>query len=606
MKKIYFSLLLLFAGFNVSAALYTSPGTGVNWTLDDLVVNSGGLVTFNGTEYVFADSVTISTGDVLRIETDATVKFNPLVVFKISGTIIITPPTGVLFTSVNTATPFRGMLLDFSSGSIINKLTYEYASSLRLNDCSPVISNSIIRNNTQSTILASTALSLARSKPVITNCQFLNNHRGAIGGGANVQYAPSIINCTFSGNNIINGNTPQISFSVTGVDTAKVIGCTIINPAGIRTGGISVWPSIYGVANVVINSNNISGNRYGINVQGGSEVNTMISYNRIANNNIENNPNLGGSGIAFSAGGTGNHQNSIVTGNTFENNLWGITIYARTTPAPGVPVSGARPNLGNLNNADTSDDGKNRFINNTNFNTPGIDFYNNSADPIFAMGNYWNTNIESEVEGKIFHQTDDPTLGLVTYSSFLLPVELISFTATKQNNDVALQWKTAQETNSRHFDIERSFDGTNFNAIATKAAAGNSNTVLVYNYTDADAAAFGGTVYYRLKLVDIDGSYKYSPIAAVNFPSVATRLVRYYPTTVAAGTPLATELISDKNQKMNVQYFDANGKLLATGSKNLVQGFNKVDLAIPATAKGAVMIKMNAEGFNKTIPVIAQ
>lgn len=601
MKKIYFSLLLLFAGFNVSAALYTSPGTGVNWTLDDLVVNSSGLVTFNGTEYVFADSVTISTGDVLRIETDATVKFNAQVVLKINGTIIINPPTGVLFTPVSTASPFRGVWLELSTGSIINKLTLEYASAMRLSDSSPEISNSIFRFNNNSTVLATGTLSLFRSNPVITNCQFLNNYRSAINGGANIANAPKIINSTFSGNNTLNGNVPHINLGASGADTTKIIGCTIVNPGGVRTGGISFLP--LGVVHAFINSNNISGNRYGINLQGGSDVNAMVSYNYIADNNIENNPNLGGSGIAFSGGNASSHQNSIVTGNVLKNNLWGITIYAVTS---GVPVSGALPNLGNLNNADTSDDGKNYFINNTNATTPGIDLYNNSSDPIFAMGNYWNTTIEAEIEAKIFHQADNPAHGLVTFSNYLLPVELISFTATKQNNDVALQWKTAQETNSRHFDVERSLDGTNFNTIATKAAAGNSNTVLVYNYTDADAAAFGGTVYYRLKLVDIDGSYKYSPIAAVNFPSVATRLVRYYPTTVAAGTPLATELISDKNQKMNVQYFDANGKLLATGSKNLVQGFNKVDLAIPATAKGAVMIKMNAEGFNKTIPVIAQ
>jgi len=601
MKKIYYSLLLLFIGFNASAALYSSPGTGVNWTLDDLVVNSGGLVTFNGTEYVFADSVTISTGDVLRIETDATVKFNAQVVLKINGTIIINPPTGVLFTPVSTASPFRGVWLELSTGSIINKLTLEYASAMRLSDSSPEISNSIFRFNNNSTVLATGALSLFRSNPVITNCQFLNNYRSAINGGANITNAPKIINSTFSGNNTLNGNVPHINLGASGADTTKIIGCTIVNPGGVRTGGISFLP--LGVVHAFINSNNISGNRYGINLQGGSDVNAMVSYNYIADNNIENNPNLGGSGIAFSGGNASSHQNSIVTGNVFKNNLWGITIYAVTG---GVPVSGSMPNLGNLNNADTSDDGKNYFINNTNATTPGIDLYNNSSDPIFAMGNYWNTTIPSEIEAKIFHQADNPAYGLVTFSNYLLPVELISFTSTKQNNDVNLQWKTAQETNSHHFDVERSFDGTSFNAIGTKAAAGNSNALLVYNYTDADAAAFGGTVYYRLKLVDIDGSYKYSSIAAVSFPAVATRLVRYYPTTVSAGTPLVTELVSDKNQRVNVQYFDANGKLLATGSKNLVQGFNKVDLAIPAAAKGAVMIKMNAEGFNKTIPVIAQ
>lgn len=601
MKKFYYSLLLLFIGFNSSAALYSTPGTGVNWTLSDLVINSGGLVTFDGTEYLFTDSVTVSTGDVLRIESDATVKFNAQVVFKINGTIIINPPTGVLFTPVSTAAPFRGVWLELSTGSSINKLTLEYASALRLSDCSPMISNSIFRYNTNSTVLSSSAVSLFRANPVITNCQFLNNYRSAIAGGANISNAPQILNSTFSGNNTLNGNVPHINLGASGTDTIKIIGCTIVNPGGVRTGGISIFPALGGPARALINSNNISNNRYGINVQGGSDVNTMISYNRIANNNIENNPNLGGSGIAFSGGSSTSHQNSIVTGNIIEGNLWGITILALSG---GVPVSGSLPNLGNLNNADTSDDGKNYFINNTNSTTPGIDLYNNTSDPIFAMGNFWNSTDPAVIESKIFHQVDNPAHGLVTFSNYLLPVELISFTAVRQDNNVNLQWKTAQESNSSHYIVEKSTDGNVFTAAGTVAAAGNSNNTLLYNYTDANAAANGGTIYYRLKMVDIDGSYKYSQIIAVNFPATATRLVRYYPTSITAGVPVTTEIISDKAQRVNLQYFDANGKLLSSGYRNLVAGFNKIELPLPATAKGTVMIKMNAGGFNKTIPVI--
>ena len=601
MKKIYYLLIILLTGSYSFAAVYNSPGTGVTWTLSDLVANSGGIVTFNGTEYLFNDSVNIRTTDVLRIETDAVVKFNPQVVFKINGTIIIDPPTGVLFTPVSTAAPFRGVWLEFSTGSIIKKLTFEYASSFRLSDSSPLFDGCIFRFNNNSTTLASGAMSLFRSNPILTNCQFLNNYRSALNGGANIANAPVIVGCTFSGNNTLNGNVPHINLGASGADTTKIIGCNIINPGGIRTGGISFLP--LGVVHVLINSNNISGNRYGINLQGGADINAMVSYNYIANNNIEGNSNLGGSGIAFSGGSASSHQNTIVTGNTFENNLWGITIYARTGN-PTVPISGALPNLGNLNNADTSDDGKNRFINNTNTTTPGIDLYNNSTDPIFAMGNYWNTNIEAEVEGKIFHQPDDATLGPVIYSSFILPVELLSFNATRQNSDVKLQWKTAQEANSHHFDIEKSYDGLHFNLVASKTAAGNSNTILTYNYTDANVA--GGTVYYRLKLVDIDGSYSYSAVVAITFPAEATKLLRYYPNIINPAVPLVTEFISDKVQKINLQYFDAAGHLLANEYRMLTTGFNKIILTIPATAKGALTIKLNSTGFSNSIRLIVQ
>lgn len=603
MKKIFYVTLLFFIAFNASALNYRTPGTGVNWTLDDLVLNSGGNVVFNGIDYIFTDSVQIRTGDVLRIEQDATVKFNATVLLQVNGSLIINPPTGVLFTTSTPGVYYRGLLVENSAATSFNKLTFEFATTLRVRDCNPVFNNSIFRNNNESSTFGSNTLNLSNANPIITNCQFVNNRRGAIGSGSGIRAAPQIINCTFSGNNSANVNIPHISIVYTGSDTARIIGCTIVNPGGIRTGGISVWPNGAGVANVIIKQNNISNNRYGINMLGGSLINSIISYNYIANNNIENNPNLGGSGIAFGGGGAGNHQNSIVTGNTFENNLWGITVLANAGTPP-VAVSGSMPNLGNLNNADTTDDGKNRFINNNNANTPGVDLYNNSTDPIFAMGNYWNTNIESEVEAKIFHLADDATLGPVTYTSFILPVKLISFTGSRQGNDVQLQWKTAQETNSHHFDVEKSIDGSNFTIAGIRPAAGNSATTLTYNFTDVDAGNLGGTIYYRLKQVDIDGSHQYSNVLAVTFASTTTRLLRSYPTILTAGNNLTAEMVSAKNQRVKLQYFDVNGKLLGNDQKIVVTGFNKIDITLPVNASGTVVIKMNAEGFNKTISVI--
>ncbi|RXK62479.1 T9SS type A sorting domain-containing protein [Lacibacter luteus] len=94
-----------------------------------------------------------------------------------------------------------------------------------------------------------------------------------------------------------------------------------------------------------------------------------------------------------------------------------------------------------------------------------------------------------------------------------LPVSGVNLKAALSGNDVALTWKTYTEADSKEFEIERSTDGANFTKIATKAAAGNSASELSYAHTDA--AMTQRVYFYRLKMIDVDGSYKYSNVAVV-------------------------------------------------------------------------------------------
>ncbi|MEY2917515.1 MAG: hypothetical protein RIS73_1229, partial [Bacteroidota bacterium] len=95
--------------------------------------------------------------------------------------------------------------------------------------------------------------------------------------------------------------------------------------------------------------------------------------------------------------------------------------------------------------------------------------------------------------------------------STLLPVNLSSFTAQKNNLDGILQWQTSNETNTAYFDVERSFDGQTFTVVG-KVSAKNSS-VNTYTYNDNAAFAIAGNnAYYRLKTVDINGKFKYSAI----------------------------------------------------------------------------------------------
>jgi Secretion system C-terminal sorting domain len=94
-----------------------------------------------------------------------------------------------------------------------------------------------------------------------------------------------------------------------------------------------------------------------------------------------------------------------------------------------------------------------------------------------------------------------------------LPATGMQLNAALSGNDVQLNWKTASEINTKEFQIERSSDGVNFSVIGTKAAMGNSVVESSYAHTDLNMQA--PVYYYRLRLLDEDGSYKFSNIAVV-------------------------------------------------------------------------------------------
>ncbi len=95
-----------------------------------------------------------------------------------------------------------------------------------------------------------------------------------------------------------------------------------------------------------------------------------------------------------------------------------------------------------------------------------------------------------------------------------LPVELLSFTGEHLGNKGnQLDWITATEENTSHFDIERSIDGINFDFIGKVEARGNSATQLDYDFLDAKPA--NGVNYYRLRMVDLDASFEYSNIISL-------------------------------------------------------------------------------------------
>jgi hypothetical protein len=103
-----------------------------------------------------------------------------------------------------------------------------------------------------------------------------------------------------------------------------------------------------------------------------------------------------------------------------------------------------------------------------------------------------------------------------------LPVELSSFTGKSTGKTVVLQWTTQTEQDVDHFEVERSVDGAHFAPIVKIKAYGNSN--IPQDYTAADEQPVKGVNYYRLKTVDRDGRFSWSPVILVrsdNLPAPA-------------------------------------------------------------------------------------
>ncbi|WP_171037801.1 T9SS type A sorting domain-containing protein [Dyadobacter luticola] len=142
-----------------------------------------------------------------------------------------------------------------------------------------------------------------------------------------------------------------------------------------------------------------------------------------------------------------------------------------------------------------------------------------------------------------------------TGTNSILPVTLIQFTATKQENIAVLSWETAEESNSDHFEIQRSGDGKSWEALAEVKARGESKTNVSYNYTDN--APLNGENLYRLKMIDNDGTFAYSRIASLEFEEEETLSV--YP------NPFTSKLhieLPDWTKYHQIEIYTANGRAL--------------------------------------------
>ena len=112
-------------------------------------------------------------------------------------------------------------------------------------------------------------------------------------------------------------------------------------------------------------------------------------------------------------------------------------------------------------------------------------------------------------------------------SSATLPVKLVAFAAKATNNTVTLNWITSEEINARVFEIEKSVDGLHWSKVGEVAAKGNTSSTS--NYSFSDDVKNGSSFTYRLKMVDLDAKFEYSPIVKVTLNGSIGASIKTYP-----------------------------------------------------------------------------
>lgn len=133
----------------------------------------------------------------------------------------------------------------------------------------------------------------------------------------------------------------------------------------------------------------------------------------------------------------------------------------------------------------------------------------------------------------------------------VIPVELTSFSATSNGNNVLLAWETATEINNSGFAIERSFNSSEFEQVAFVAGKGSTTETSIYSYSDKGLAV--GTYTYRLRQVDFDGTFEiHNAVEVEVFAPAEFELAQNYPNPFNPSTSITYSIPVDGLVKLSV------------------------------------------------------
>lgn len=203
------------------------------------------------------------------------------------------------------------------------------------------------------------------------------------------------------------------------------------------------------------------------------------------------------------------------------------------------------------------------------------------------------TNIIHDVQNNFLEANITTSINLyeLTLSAqTALPLKWGEIKGNCSSNNITIQWETFQELNTGYFIVERSNNGTVWQMVQKKTAVGQSGSPSIYSYSMEDTSMTSGLVwYYRIKSVDLDGSYYYSKIIAIK-PCSFSNSIKLFP--IPASTTLQLSFTSGSKQKGSMSIYNAQGQWLKMQSLSIHKGDNLFVVDVHSLLPGVYYVKL--------------
>lgn len=180
---------------------------------------------------------------------------------------------------------------------------------------------------------------------------------------------------------------------------------------------------------------------------------------------------------------------------------------------------------------------------------------------------------------------------IARYNLTTLPLHLLTFTAKRANNTNLLNWTTAQEVNTDRFEIERSSNSREFSKLGV-VKAGNTT------YTFTDNNPLKGVNYYRLKMMDKDGQFTYSPIRSLTINN-SQLTIAIFPN--PAHNKLQLQIESDKKVALKMDIITQDGKVVLSSNISAVEGSMLHSINIAALQSGTYFLRATSGNGEQSV-----
>jgi len=170
-----------------------------------------------------------------------------------------------------------------------------------------------------------------------------------------------------------------------------------------------------------------------------------------------------------------------------------------------------------------------------------------------------------------------------------LPLQLVNFNVDKTTgNNIEVTWITASELNVLRYEVEASINGTAFYKVGAVSSKGNTFPTR-YNFEDIHVNK-AGVLFYRLKMIDKDGSSTYSPVKSIKFSDMKTGLVNIFPN--PAGNLINITVNTEAAENVTLTITNLQGQKLMQKTRMIEKGINNIVEDVHSLSQGAYILSL--------------